>query len=393
MSQELKDAFIDVVNEVKNHHDADRLDVIKVRGWTFVVPRDAYTVGEKVLCVMYDGQLDVNRKWCTPYLRYLGKNGRVKNTKLRGVFSDGIITKLDDPLLLEDLKENNVTQPLEDYFKEGKLCTMLGVSHWTLPVPQDLSVRMASLPFRIPMSDEERFQNLSDEELGLGYTGLITKKLDGTSCTIAYDPKTDDIHVCSRSMSLKIFQPAGGESRLKHNNYTRAAHPYLDTVKFLGHVLHQIVALRGEVCGPGIQKMKINQDQHLPLNFYMYGVHLPEQMDRNNRYCWYENCNWHFTKINSLINRIKTLPDVEKVYRKEYEQSIGKELTDMEWSEVLTRVRVIPTVPIIGEAVITKELLEEYKAKPKEFGEGVVINWHGGSYKVKSDDYYYGIKD
>ena len=72
-----KDAFIDCIIEVLPHPDAERLDIVKVRGWTFVVPKAIYSAGEKVLCVMYDGKLDTSRTWCTPYLRYLGSNGRV----------------------------------------------------------------------------------------------------------------------------------------------------------------------------------------------------------------------------------------------------------------------------------------------------------------------------
>ena len=387
-----KDAFIDCIIEVLPHPDAERLDIVKVRGWTFVVPKAIYSAGEKVLCVMYDGKLDTNRTWCTPYLRYLGSNGRVKNTKLRGVFSDGIISKLDDELLLADLKENGITESLEKFFEEGKLCSVLGISHWSLPLPQDKSVRMCGLPFNIPVSDEEKYQNLSDEELGIGYKGLITKKLDGTSCTIAYSPKDDDLHVCSRNLSLKITDSSGN---FCSNNYTEASKPYFDTVKFLANALGTTVALRGEVCGKGIQKFKHNKDQFLPLDFYMYGVYLPDYQKeyRNNRNCYYDPGNWHFTKINNLIHRIKNYKDVENTWRYEYHTNTGKVLTDTEWQEILVNVKEIPTVPILGEAIITKELLEEYKAKPKEFGEGIVINWHNGSYKVKSDDYYYAIKD
>lgn len=387
-----KDAFIDSIVDVYPHPDAERLDVVKVRGWQFVVPKSVYTIGEKVLCVMYDGQLDKERIWCTPYVKYLGKNGRVKNTRLRGVFSDGIITKLDDEFLVKDLQENNITESLEKFYEEDKLCSILGITHWTLPAPQDKSIRMCSLPFGIPPSDEEKYQNLSDEELGLGYKGLITKKLDGMSCTIAYNPKEDDLHVCSRNLSLKITDSDGN---FCSNDYTEAAKPYFATVKFLANILGTTVALRGEVCGRGIQKLKHNKDQLLPLDFYMYGVYLPDYQKEyvSNRNCYYESCNWHFTKINNLIHRIKNYKDVENTWRYEHHTNTGKVLTDTEWQELLVNVREITTVPILGEEIITKELLEEYRNKPKEFGEGVVINWHGGSYKVKSDDYYYAIKD
>jgi hypothetical protein len=86
----------------------------------------------------------------------------------------------------------------------------------------------------------------------------------------------------------------------------------------------------------------------------MYGVRFPESDDDRKRKGRYKS-GWHFLDVNEKLRKLGLAP--------------------------------IPTVPVIGEAVVTKEFLFELSAKPVSEGEGKVLNGECWSYKAKSDDY------
>ena len=243
---------------------------------------------------------------------------------------------------------------------------MFGIGHYSPPPPTDLSALRMQLPEGVEKSDEENWQSLDEEDLHLGEECLVTKKMDGSSAVIYYNPQDDNLEICSRSMSLKLEC---------HNNYTAALLPYADTVKFLALYTNGPVAIRGEVCGNGINKNKANQDAKMELGFYMYGTRFPsaetieEQKGR-----WGQIT--HFLMVNEFL---KDVIKNKETYRDAY-------------GDIVDNIKTFNTVPIIGEAIITMELLEKYRDMDKDFGEGVVLNGRTFSYKSKSDDYYAAMK-
>jgi RNA ligase (TIGR02306 family) len=82
------------IEEVKTHPNADKLDIIKVKGWQCIVSRDTHKIGDLVIYCPPDSIIpnDLIEKY---KLEFLKKNGRVGTIKLRGELSQGLI--LDIP--------------------------------------------------------------------------------------------------------------------------------------------------------------------------------------------------------------------------------------------------------------------------------------------------------
>ena len=323
---------------------SDNLELAYIKNWQCVIKKGEFQRGERVLYIQPDAAIaKEGTPWADGIRTYLGGGGRVKIVKLRGQFSNGIILKLDD---------------VKDYLDENNVCGSLHISHYEAPAPKCLEALSGSLPPGIEKSDEENYQSLNTHELRLGDTALVTKKIDGSSAVIWYDPENDDLRVASRSMTLKLD---------KNNNYINGCMPYFESVKALGKMLGKVICVRGEVYGNGLNANKANMDAKKPLGFAVYGVRIPADTDPAVKYgCW--GSDWHFTKLNDWLDKIG-----------------DKSLKRFE------------TVPVLGEVVITEELLKKYEEAPAEDGEGVVFNftYEDGlprSYKDKSAAYYAKMK-
>lgn len=349
-----KDVFIATIGHVKEHPNADALELAYVKNWQCVVRKGMFNKGDEVVYIVPDALIDKEQPWAEGFIKYLGSGGRVKTVKLRNQMSCGILISVNDPIFEGiDLHADN-------------LADRLGIGHWTAPIPTDLSALRACLPFGVEKSDEENWQSLDEEDLHLGEKCLVTKKMDGSSAVIYYNPADDNLEICSRSLSLKLECS---------NNYTNALLPYADTVKFLALYTNGPVAIRGEVCGVGINGNNANMDAKQPLGFYMYGTRFPNAETEEERMGRWGQIT-HFLCVNEFLENV--------IKNKEtYRASFG---------DIVDKIKVFKTVPIIGEEIITMELLEKYRDMDKSFGEGVVLNGKTFSYKSKSDDYYAAMK-
>ena len=230
-----QDASIVMIDGIVPHPNADRLEIACVQGYRTAVPKDYVHTGDRVLYVQPDAvlSLDLNAQpWQKGYTNYVSKSGRVKTIRLRGQYSNGFIV----PLSL--LPEGCVDSP--------DVCSLLGVSHYERPMAGgsmgNLESKCKSLPDGVAPSDEKNWQNLSDDEVAYGSEVLITRKLDGTSCTVVCHPD-GTYEVCSHHMTLKPGD----------NKYVEAVKPWLQ--KMLDYVkdVQETVAFRGEIIGAGIQ--------------------------------------------------------------------------------------------------------------------------------------------
>lgn len=408
METKTKDAYIAEINDIKPHPNADKLELAYIKGWQCIVGKGEFKVGDKVLYIQPDAVIyetmshpkvnagifseedaakitgSLTNKWTEGIRRYLAKSGRVKIVTLRGELSNGLIVKLDD---IKDDFVNNAgvdlalcgREKLNDKFEielqAGKnflakrdivtaatdcepwlLQEVLGIGHYTPPIPQDLSAKSSGMPTGVEKSDEENYQSLDEKDLHIGEQCLATRKMDGSSGTIYYDPKTDTFDIYSRSLCLK---------QECVNNYTVAMLPLKDTTIALGKFYGEPIAIRGEVCGNGMNGHKANKDAKLPLCFYVYGVRFPQNTDPAVRFGRWKSGR-HFLDV---VGQARKLGFTE-----------------------------ISTVKSLGEFTITRELLKEWETAPAEDGEGIVVNgaWDNkcgtSSYKVKSAYYYAAMK-
>lgn len=328
----MKLASIERINAIDPHPNADAIVIASVLGYKAIVKKDQYAVGD-VICFIQPDTVLPDRPWAA---FYKAKSSRVKAIRLRGVFSQGVIERLETV---------GYTGPVDLGLE---ISEAIGVVKYEAPAPQDLNAS-GSYGFGIPKTDEERFENLLS--LPYGEKVDVTLKVDGQSWS-AFHILPDDVE--SNPVAIHV-EGVGGRSFLykldSDNNYTRNERQY-DVLKKLGAFCgaHGVnLCIRGESHGNGIQKKAHNPHCKLPLSLAFYSA-------------------W-------LIDERRYARKGDPYYIFDIAPQMG-----------------LPTVPIIEKDVtLTPELVAKYAEGISELNgqpfEGVVINWAGGSFKVINRHY------
>lgn len=234
-------ASIQKVMKVEPIKDADKIEKLNILGWEVVSGKGEFKEGN--LCIYIEIDSIVPDK---PEFEFLKKvNFRIKTIRLRGQISQGIALPMK---FLPD-----------GMYKIGDdVSDIIGVKHYEKPIPLSMSgITRGHMPFGIPISDETRVQSIPDiiNEI-TGQKVYITTKYDGTSGTFAM--KDMDYHVCSR-----------------HNSFFKNdsnVYWIVSEKNQIGQKLKQLnlnIAIRGEVCGPGIQKNKVGLKE---LDLFVYDI-------------------------------------------------------------------------------------------------------------------------
>lgn len=230
-------ATIRKIDEIRPIEGADAIVCAVVGGWTVVIRKDEYAVGDLVVFAEIDSWVPTElasflSKGKSPREFNGVKGERLRTVKLRGQLSQGLILPIPDSFVkVEDMD-----------------CTeALGIQKWEAPIPAQLAgVVRGNFPTAVPKTDQERIQNLKKEFDYWKATGAsweVTEKLDGSSCTFFLDLE-GEFHVCSRNLDLvrdennsfwKVAIEHDIEQKMKDNDY-------------FGY------ALQGELVGEGIQK-------------------------------------------------------------------------------------------------------------------------------------------
>lgn len=322
----MKDATIEVISKVTTHPNADRLDLVQILGYQCVAQRGLYTGGEKIVYIRPDAVLP-EKEWTVEYRKYSPK--RIKAVRLRNEWSEGIIVPFH--ILPIDLSDRGIGEDVSD---------VLEVFHWEPPVPQDLQAK-GYLPFGIPKTDEERWENIVDE-LPLGEKVDVTLKVDGQSCSFYYNVETDEFGVLGRSLEMKIEAV---------NNYTSHVTKYGIREKLEKYCKEHKVSLviRGESYGSGIQSFEGNPHSKTAKGWAMFSV-----WDMNDRTYYRKGSQHYFKTVAEALH--------------------------------------LPMVTILEEDVeLTRELISKYsvgveKVNDQPF-EGVVINYSTNTFKVINKAY------
>jgi RNA ligase (TIGR02306 family) len=337
------DYVITEVSNILDHPNADRLQIAVVSGWHCIIGKDTIKPGDRVLYIAPDAQIvNPDEEWCSSFRSYLGKNGRVKTAKLRGVYSEGIVIENPDIIDMIDGSE-------EKYIK-----------HFEMPIPPQLAGQMRAfgLPYHLPKTDQENVQNLNPSEY-LGKNYFITRKMDGSSCTVTYEPSTGETHICSRRVDFKLDSDDN-----KSNVFIVAATPLVEWLKTKTNPTDEgLFIIRGEVCGQNINANKANKDcvGEPTLNIFEFRYYT----DRNNL-SDYTSSIYYNSELIAATNTAES------------------------------KFKVVPLVRI--QYNLTQDIVEEYLNAPASDGEGVVL-WEftddkinypkltGKSFKIKSKDY------
>lgn len=262
-------ATVERVVSVIHHPNADKLDIIKVLGYDAIVGRDQYKAGDLVVFVQPDSILPSDKAWATDLLRYTSR-GRIRAVRLRGEWSTGLVLGAGAA----------ASEALPEYLTEGYDVTeLLGVTKYEPPLPNNVQAR-GGLPFQIPRTDEERWQNLRKLEDLYGEEVDVTLKIDGQSGTFyCVLPEhwpgegTIKLGITSRSLDLRVGTDEEGNPF--DSNWHKAERRYNILQKLQEYCVRNNVslAIRGEVYGGSVQAFAHNPHTGGEIDFAAYSVY------------------------------------------------------------------------------------------------------------------------
>lgn len=308
-------ASIETITNVSKHTNADKLDLVTVLGYQCVVPKDKYKIGDLVIYIKPDTSLP-NDNWAIDFKKYAPN--RIKAIKLRGEWSEGLV--VDSSIL-----DIEISEGLD-------LTELLNISKWEPPIPSDIDA-IGYLPFNIPETDEERWENIIDN-IPFGEKVDITLKVDGQSSSYYY---YDIFGVLGRRLELK----KDSDNKYTHHIKNLSIDSKLENFCKKYNIS---LCLRGESYGKGIQTSKNNPHSQINNSWKMFSVwNIKERR--------YERKNdpFYFLKISAELD--------------------------------------LPTVDIIeSDVILTPELIEKYSTKLTKLNgdmfEGVVVQHKNGSFKI-----------
>ena len=251
---------------------ADLIVTAVIDGWTVVVKKDEFKIGD--LCVYFeiDSFLpDGNPAWqhlVEKHPRmFEGKRGhRLKTVRLRGQLSQGFAAPVNSFIdAFIDSKEDEGQELSEYFFVGNDLSDLLGIVKYEAPIPTALAGQISgNFPSFIPKTDQERCQNIGHEIFvdNKDSSYEITMKVDGTSFTAYY--KDGVTGVCGRNWDLSLDELNAGNSLVRmfiDSGLQEALHKYGENI-----------AIQGELYGVGIQGNKEGINSRKLAIFDMYDI-------------------------------------------------------------------------------------------------------------------------
>jgi RNA ligase (TIGR02306 family) len=250
-------ATIETIHSIKDHPNADALDLAMIRGFQVVVKKDQFEHGQQVVFVWPD-TISEPSEWNS----FLDKNGsgkpiKIKSCKLRGQFSTGLVIPIDI-----------LKQPSFNYVNGEDVSLALGVKKY---IKDDGSINKSNGEVKgnfpsgyisktdeiLAQSETEVYDEFLNEEI------YVSLKIDGQSLTFIRDG--EDIHVCSRNLSLK-----DGDNKFWN---TVRKYDLIEKTKGLN------IAIQGEQYGPSIQKNPIAVNE---IKFAIFNI---KDLDSGEYYC------------------------------------------------------------------------------------------------------------
>ena len=239
----MKLASIEVIKNIKVHPNADTLELCEVLGWQTVVKKGIHKEGDKVVFITID--TIVPRCQWSEFLvdqKNPDKPIRLKNIKLRGEYSSGLVIPLRE---FEPKNNQDVGYSLESCEVGYDLTSNLGIQKYIKEIPANLSGEtLGDFPTSI-ISKTDEDNGLNDPELVNKVLNnepyiTITSKLDGSSITIIVE-NGELAQVCTRNLSKK---------ETENNTFWKAARKLIIPENWTG-------TIQGELCGNGIQRNQL----------------------------------------------------------------------------------------------------------------------------------------
>ena len=185
-------AHVERVTDIIPIERADSIEAARVLGWTIVVRKGDFSVGDLVVYVEPDSVIPKNHPG---FEDVKVAKGRVKTRSILGQLSQGLILPVDNfPEISERAEGLDVTE-------------LIGITKYEEYQPVGNSAIIGEFDSRFaPKSDAERIQNLVDYWDIIRATRWVpTVKIDGTSRTLVHE--ADQFHLFSRNKEVALTDP------------------------------------------------------------------------------------------------------------------------------------------------------------------------------------------
>ena len=297
----MREATIQKIEWIKPIENADNIEAVGILGWQIVVKKNEFRVGD--ICVYCELDSLLPEKPEFEFMR--NKNFRVKSIKLRGELSQGLCLGIN--IFKEDHLKVLFMLQTEDRIGLD-VSEWLGITHYEKPIPASMGgLVRGNFPPYISKTDETRIQSAPGVLYELkGIPVFSTIKMDGTSAT--YISKDEDFYVCSRNNSLKL---EGNEN----NVYIQMEMKYNIRNKLQG----RNIVIQGEICGPGIQKNKLNLKENDLYIFNVYDIFKREYLGLDDFVNFCDTLGFKRVPIIDIFKFDHTIPQLLEMAKGVYE--------------------------------------------------------------------------
>ena len=235
---------------VREHPDADRLEIAVHGGYQMVVGKGVWSTGDRAVYIPEASVLPdslIEEMGLTGRLAGKGRN-RVKAVRLRGVVSQGLVAPLGSP----HLRGLRNPPALGDDLAEA-----LGIVKWEPPIPprMDGVAEPCSWPSGFDVDSWQKHPDL----FVMGERVQVTEKLHGTFCLLGYDPHQGSVAASKRMAGKARFVPDAEENA--GNLYVRAWREHADRIVGWVRTHGRRLQLLGEIVGPKVQDLTYGQQR------------------------------------------------------------------------------------------------------------------------------------
>ena len=239
----MKLASIETITDVFPHPEADLLEFAKVLGFTVIVRKGFWQVGDLCVFIQPDTLLP-NVEWAQPYIK---DGNRVRARKFRNRWSFGIVESIGI------LVDTNVA--IEAIAEGTEVSKELGIIKYESPEPEEPGAE-SGFPYWMRKTGEDMWQTIPIEEY---YGQLVdaTLKMDGKSMSV-FSRRTGNDEQCRRTAGRRLIYLPEAD-----NEYNRAAEKQnlFSKLESLQRFAGTDLVLRGEL---------------VQGEFNLYGVYDPE---------------------------------------------------------------------------------------------------------------------
>jgi RNA ligase (TIGR02306 family) len=320
---------VEIIETVRNHPNADRLDIATVRrlNYNFIVQRDLYSVGDKVIYIPIDSIVP-DKILAKMGLEGKLKNNRVRTIKLRGLVSQGLVDHIGD------------FEELNSEMEEGlEVQEILGIIKHEEPPELIKNGELRKLPAfvgRYELANAQQYPEIINSIIKNGV--YVTEKIEGSNWWASWDSENEKYMVGQRNFEIVMEEGA--------------THTWISTAEkiYAEEKLRQIaylykaksVTLRGEILGPKIQGNIYKLDEY---KIYIFDIEIDGVL--LNAEDFVELCSELY---------IVTVPTIHIGFS--FKKFIGDK-TVLEFADGFSKINE----SVLREGIVIKPLVEQYSYK------------------------------